>query len=270
MATYNPLAFLVTGWTHRRLIVRLSWRKIESRYRGSVLGLLWAVLQPMLMLAIYTFVFSVIFRAKWGAESSSQAEFALFLFSGLILYAIFSECANEAPKLMPDNEIYVKQLIFPTEILSWVSLLTAMFGFSISLVLLGAFYSVILGPLPASVVYLPLVMGPLLLLTLGASWFLASLGVFVKDVSQVVGILTTALLFLSPIFYSPSAIPEPFLPFYYLNPFAGILEMSKGSLFYGAAPDWAALSRLTVGAWFVAWAGYVWFMKTKRSFADVL
>jgi len=270
MAQYNPLAFLVSGWTHRRLIGRLAWRKIESRYRGSVLGLLWTLLHPMLMLAVYTFVFSVIFRAKWSAESSSQVEFAIFLFSGLIVYAIFSECVNEAPRLMPDNEIYVKQLIFPTEILAWVSLVSALFNFAVSLVLLVAFYPIVLGPPPVTIFFLPLVVGPLLPLTLGTTWFLASIGVFVKDTSQVVLIFTTALLFLSPIFYSPTMIPEAFQPFYYVNPIAGILEMSKDSLFYDVGPDWAALARSTALAWLVAWAGYSWFMKTKRSFADVL
>ena len=270
METYNPFAFLITGWRHRSLIRRLAWRKIESRYRGSVLGLLWTLLQPMLMLAVYTFVFSVVLQAKWNVGGGNRAEFALFLFSGLILYAIFSECVNEAPQLIPANDTYVKQLIFPTEILAWVSLSSALFNFAVSLILLAAFHAVVVGPIPVSALYLPLVMGPLLLLTLGSTWFLASIGVFLKDTAQIVGIGTTALLFLSPIFYSASGIPEAFRAYYYMNPFASILEMSKGSLFYESAPDWQVLAQLTLASWVVVWLGYAWFMKTKSSFADVL
>jgi lipopolysaccharide transport system permease protein len=267
---YQPFSFVQAGWKQRRLITRLAWRKIEARYRGSVLGLLWTLIHPLLMLGVYTFVFSYVFRAKWNLPGGGQAEFALFLFSGLILYTIFSECANEAPGLMLANEIYIKQLIFPTEALAWVSLLAALFNFCVSFVLMVGFYAIVIGEPPITFFYLPLVMGPLLFLTLGAIWLLSSLGLFLRDLSHFVTVLTTALLFLSPIFYSSEIIPERYQQLYFLNPFASIIEMSRGSIFFGAAPNWQTLGLLTLGAWLAAWIGYVWFMKTKGSFADVL
>jgi lipopolysaccharide transport system permease protein len=267
---YQPFSFVHAGWKQRRLITHLAWRKIEARYRGSVLGLFWTLIHPLLMLGVYTFVFSYVFRAKWNLPSGGQSEFAIYLFSGLIIYTIFSECANEAPGLMLANEVYIKQLIFPTEALAWVSLLAALFNFGVSLVLLIGFYALVIGEPPITFLYLPLVMGPLVFLTLGAVWLLSSLGLYLRDLNQIVTVLTTALLFLSPIFYSSEIIPEPYQQLYFLNPFASILEMSRGSIFLGTAPDWQKLGQLTLGAWFTAWIGYVWFMKTKGSFADVL
>ena len=267
---YQPHSFLWTGWKHRQLIARLTWRKIEARYRGSILGLLWTLLHPLMMLAIYTFIFSFVFKAKWYMPGGERAEFALFLFSGMIVYAIFAECVNEAPGLMLANQIYIKQLIFPTEILAWVSLATSLFGFFVNSLLLLIFYIAVLGNPPISSLWLPLLIAPVALATLGVIWFLSSIALFLRDIAHVVGVLTTALLFLSPIFYPSSVIPDRFRSYYYLNPFASILDMSKEALFHGAAPDWATLAAFTLGGWVVAWLGYIWFMKTKRTFADVL
>ena len=270
MGPNHPFAFLSAGLRHRQLIGRLARRRIEARYRGSVLGLAWTLLHPLLMLAIYTFVFSFVFEARWAAVAGQPGEFALFLFSGLIVYAIFSECVNEAPNLMLANETYIKQLVFPTEVLAWTMLLASLFSFVVNALLLLAFCALILGPPPASALWLPLIVLPVVLLTLGVAWFLSSLGVYIRDIGQVVGVLTTALLFLSPIFYPAAAVPESLRAWYFLNPFASILDMSKASLFYGAAPDWARLGWLTLAGWVAAWLGFAWFMKTKRGFADVL
>jgi len=266
----HPLAFLASGWRHRRLVRRLAWRHIESRYRGSVLGLLWSLLHPLLLLGIYTFVFSVVFQVKWGRAEGGNTEFALFLFSGMILYAIFAENVNEAPNLLRSHQIFIKQLVFPSEILPWVSLAASFFTFALSAVILTAFHLLVRGLPPWTWVYLPLVIVPLALLSLGASWLLSSLGVFLEDISQVVGLATTALLFLSPIFYSPDRIPDAWRELYLLNPIATILIASKNVLFRGSAPDWAALGTVTAAGWGAAWLGWIWFVKTRKSFADVL
>jgi lipopolysaccharide transport system permease protein len=270
LRSYLPFAFIAEGLRHRRLIGRLAWRRIEARYRGSVLGLAWTLLHPMMMLAIYTFVFSFVFKSRWGSAEGPQTEFALFLFSGMILYAIFAECINEAPGLMLANQIYIKQLVFPTEVLAWVTLLTSLFVFAINSLLLMVFYFAIRGCPPESALWLPVIVAPVLLLTLGMVWFLSSLGVYIRDIGQVVGVFTTALLFMSPVFYPASAIPENLRGWYFLNPFASILDMSKAALFYGVEPDWVRLGELTLAGWVVAWLGFAWFMKTKRGFADVL
>jgi lipopolysaccharide transport system permease protein len=222
------------------------------------------------MLGIYTFIFSFVFKAKWNTSGFENTEFGLLLFSGLILYSVFNECTNEAPGLLVVNHVYIKQLIFPTEILPWVSLLTALFSFATSGLLLAAFYSIVHGAPPITALWLPAILFPIALITLGVAWFLSSIGLFLRDTAQVVGVLTTALLFMSPIFYPSSMIPDPYRHYYFLNPFARLLDISKGLLFAGTPPDWHQLLYLTLGSWVVAWLGYVWFMKTKHAFADAL
>ena len=270
MSAYQPFSFLATGWRHRRLILRLARRRIEARYRGSMLGLLWSVAHPLLMLGVYTFVFSTVFRARWQRPEGGDADFALFLFSGLIFYSVLAECVNEAPRLMLDNRLYIKQLQFPIETLSWVSIATALFGFAVSAVILVGFHSLVAGAPPPTALYLPLVLFPLVLLALGLSWLLSSLGTFLRDLSQVTGVLTAALLFVSPIFYPSSVIPEAWQAAFHLNPLAPILEMARATLLEGFPPDWASLALLVVVGWGVAWLGFTWFMKTKGAFADVL
>lgn len=270
MHIYQPLGFIGSGWKHRVLIRRLAWRKIELRYRGSFLGFLWTIINPLLLLAVYTFVFSFVFKNKWGPSDAPMAEFSLFLFSGIILYSVFAECVNEAPGLIVQNRTFVKQHIFPLETLIWVSLCATLFNFAISFLVLAVFHLFVLGVPPASALYLPLLLLPIVLITLGISWLLASLGVFLRDISQIVGVLTTALLFLSPIFYSVARIPERWQEIYLLNPFARIIEMSKGVLFRGTAPDWWPLVGISLAGWLVAWLGYVWFMRSKQGFADVV
>jgi len=263
-------AFLTTAVRHRRLIGRLAWRGVTSRYRGSSLGLVWTIAQPLLMLAVYTFVFSVVFQARWDLPGSDPRHFSIYLFSGLILFGVFGDCANQAPHLVRANRPYVTHVPFPVEVLSWVSLTEALVAAGFASVILLAGHWLVIGPLPWTALLLPLVLVPILLIALGTSWFLSSLGVYLEDVSQVVTVATTALLFLSPIFYSPDRIPEAFQGVYFLNPLAHLLEMSKDCLFQGLPPAWGRLAALTAGAFVFAWLGHRWFQRTRVGFADVL
>jgi len=265
---YNPLAFVDSGWRNRSLILRLTARKIEARYRGSVLGVLWGLLNPLMMLGLYTFVFSVVFRARWAA--SGRNEVALLIFAGLLLYTVFAKCVNEAPSLVVNHRTYIKQVVFPAEILVWVIVLTALFDFAIGFGGLGAFWVAGLGVPPATWLLLPLMLMPVVLLALGTTWLLSSLGVFLRDIEQVVGTFTTALLFLSPIFYPASRVPEELRSLYEWNPFALLVEMFREAVFSGFPPDWARWAVVAGVSWLTAWLGYAWFMTTKRSFADVL
>jgi lipopolysaccharide transport system permease protein len=267
---FLPWAFIAAGFAHRRLILQLARRKIAARYRGSLLGGLWAVIHPVMMLGIYTFVFSFVLRARATLTSGSQGDFALFLFSGMIVYTIFSECVNDAPSLVLSNRGYIKHLLFPVEVLSWVSVVSAMFNFLVGFVILMVFAYVLNGPPPATALFAPLLLVPVVLLTLGLSWLLSSLGTFLQDLSQGINVATTALFFLSPIFYPVSAIPEPIRRYGFLNPFVFTLETMRGVLFQGAIPDWRMLGALTLVSLLVAWLGYAWFMKTKGAFTDVL
>jgi len=270
LSIYNPLTVLGLIWRYRELVFPLARRKIASRYRGSVLGVFWAVLNPLIMLGIYTFIFSVIFQSKWGLSQSDRPEFALFLFSGLILYSVFADCINEAPAVLLENKLFIRQLVFPTEILAWVDLLVSLFNLFINWLILMGFYALVIGMPPTASLYLPLIVLPILLITLGGVWLVSSIGLYLRDLGHMIRLFTTALLFLSPIFYPAAAVPERFQAYYAVNPLVHILEMSKGALFYGLHPDWEVLGFCLIGSWAFAWIGYIWFMNAKKGFADVV
>jgi len=254
----------------RDLIFQMTKREVIGRYRGSVLGLLWSFFNPMLMLTIYTFVFSVVFKARWGSGGESRFEFALILFAGLIVFNLFSECVNRAPSLIIGNINYVKKVIFPLEILPLVTMGAALFHGVISLGVLIVFYVLVSSSLHWTIVFAPLIILPLLLMTLGISWFLASFGVFVRDVAQAIGMLTTVLMFLSPIFFPVTALPEKYRVILYMNPLTFIIEQMRDVLIWGRLPSWSGWCAAMVLGIGVAWIGLVWFQKTRKGFADVL
>lgn len=264
------VALVKSLWRNRQLIVQMTRREVVGRYRGSVMGLAWSFFNPILMLVVYTFVFSVVFKARWGTGDESQTSFAIVLFVGLIVYNLFAEMANRAPGLILSNVNYVKKVIFPLEILPVVGLGAALFHSLISLGVLLVAILLIKGSLVWTVIYFPLILVPLLIATLGVAWFLASLGVFVRDVGQTIGILTTVLMFVSPVFFPISALPEKFQFWQKLNPLTFAIEQSRAVIIFGKQPDWAGLALYILASLLVAWAGYWWFQKTRKGFADVL
>ncbi len=257
-------------WLHRHLIAQMTRREVVSRYKGSVMGLLWSFLNPVLMLVIYTFVFSVVFKAKWGGGEESKAQFAVVLFAGMIVHALFADILNRAPALILANANYVKKVVFPLETLVAVTAGSALFQALASLIVLVAAIVVLQGQLHWTVLLVPVVLAPLLVLAMGAGWLLASLGVFLRDVGQVVGVLTTVLLFLSPVFFPVSSIPEFLQPWMRANPLTFIIEQTRGVIILGRMPDWLGLGAYFLAASVVAWLGYAWFQKTRKGFADVL
>jgi lipopolysaccharide transport system permease protein len=263
---------LVLHFVERRELIRqFTLREVQGRYRGSYLGILWALITPLLTLAVYTFVFSVIFKAQWkGAESEGFMGFALTMFSGLIAFNVFSECATKAPTLVVGNPNYVQKVVFPLEILPVSVVGSALIHSLISLgiVLVGLLISS--GKLHWTLLYLPLVYLPLVAFTLGVSWFLASLGVFVRDVRNFVGVIVQLLFFLTAIFYPLSAVPAAVRPLFQLNPLATIVENFRRVVIWGLTPDWLWLGGVTLFSGLVMLGGYMWFMKIKRAFADVI
>jgi len=259
-----------TLWRNRGLIWQLTKREVLGRYRGSIMGLFWSFFNPILMLTVYTFVFSVVFQARWGEGGTSKADFAIILFAGLIVHALFAECINRSPGLILNNVNYVKKVVFPLEILPWVAMGSALFHATVSVVVLLIFFAVVHGFLNWTALLLPLVLLPLIVLTMGLSWFLASMGVYVRDVAQVTGILTMVLLFLGPIFYPVSALPEEYQTLIHLNPLTFIVEQARAVLIWGKMPTWGGLVIYTVVAMSIAWAGFIWFQVTRRGFADVI
>jgi len=268
--TTNIIHLISGMWRSHELIFKMTKREVIGRYRGSVLGLLWSFFNPMLMLAIYTFVFSVVFKARWGVGGESRFEFALILFAGLIVFNLFAECINRAPSLIVGNINYVKKVVFPLEILPLVSMGVALFHGFISFGVLVIFYILVSSTLPWTIIFTPLVIMPLLLMTLGISWFLASLGVFVRDVAQVISMLTTVLMFVSPIFFPVTALPEKYRVFIYINPLTFIIEQTRSVVIWGQLPAWSGWCTAMVLGFGVAWIGLVWFQKTRKGFADVL
>lgn len=257
-------------WSHRDLIMQMTRREVVGRYRGSVMGLAWSFFNPILMLVVYTFVFSVVFKAKWGMGDENKYSFAIALFVGMIVHGLFAEMVNRAPGLILSNVNYVKKVIFPLEILPVIGMGAALFHTLISLVVLLAAILLINGSLAWTALFFPLIILPLLIATLGVAWFLASLGVFVRDVGQTVGIFTTVLMFISPVFYPISALPEKFQFWMMLNPLTFVIEQSRAVMIFGRLPDWTGLGIYTAASLAVAWAGYWWFQKTRKGFADVL
>jgi lipopolysaccharide transport system permease protein len=265
-----PAALLRSLRMHRRLVVDLVRREVAGRYRGSALGLLWSFFNPVLMLAVYTFVFSVVFKARWAGGSNSRTEFALVLFAGLMVFNLFSECLNRAPGLILGNVNYVKKVIFPLEILPVVALGAAAFHFMVSLAVWLGFYLIFFGAPHLAILQLPLVILPLILMTAGICWFLASLGVYVRDVSQVIGVVTTVMLFLSPIFFPVAALPEAYQGWVRLSPLTFVVEQARDIMIWGKAIDWQAWSLQAALSAAIAWLGFAWFQKTRKGFADVL
>jgi lipopolysaccharide transport system permease protein len=256
---------------HRALVAQLTRRDVVGRYRGSIMGIAWSFLSPLIMLAIYTFVFSVVFRTRWGGQADATTSgFAVVLFSGLIVHGLFSECVNRAPGLILAQANLVKKVVFPLEILPWVSMGSALFHAGASLVVLLVVQLVTTHTLPWTVVFLPLVVVPLVIGTMGVSWLLAALGVFVRDIGQMTGMLTSVLLFLSPVFYPTDALPERFRPWLYLNPLTPIIEDARNLLVFGRVPDFDRLLAVLVVSLVVAQVGFWFFQRTRRGFADVV
>lgn len=258
-------------WGNRELISRLSRREVVGRYRGSIIGLLWSFLNPLFMLMVYTFVFSVVFKARWGVgEGETKFQFAVVLFAGLMVHGLFAEVLNRAPNLILSNVSYVKKVLFPLEILPGIVMGAALFHTMISLIVLLVAYTLFYGYLQWTAILIPFVLLPLIILTLGLAWMLASLGVFLRDVGQTINIITMVLLFLSPVFYPLTAMPSEFHPLIMANPLTFIIEQAREVLIWGRLPDWIGLGIYTLIAISVAWSGFAWFQKTRKGFADVL
>ena len=255
---------------HRDLIATLVRREVVGRYRGSLLGILWSLFHPLLMLGVYTFVFGMVFKAKWNPGATSQAEFALILFAGLMVFNLFAECVTRAPGLIVSNVNFVKKVVFPIEILPWVVFGAALFHLFISFLVWLGFYLVLIGLPDPTVLLLPLVLLPLVLLTMGAAWLLASLGVYLRDVAQVIGVVTTALMFVSPIFYPRSALPRELDALLGLNPLTPAIEYVRDVIVWGRVPDLSGFVFYTAFTAAVACLGFAWFQKTRKGFADVL
>ncbi|MDO9148508.1 MAG: ABC transporter permease [Hydrogenophaga sp.] len=267
----TPQEMVASVWRNRDLIAQLTKREAVGRYRGSVLGLAWSFFNPLLMLAVYTFVFSVVFKSRWGVSpDESRVDFALILFAGLLAHGLFSEGIGRAPAAIVSNANYVKKVIFPLEILPFVLIASALFHAVVGVTVLLITQLLLAQHIPLTFALLPLVWLPLVMGTLGVSWFLASLGVYLRDVSQVTGMFSTIMLFVSGIFFPISALPVPLQAWLRFNPLAVVVEQTREVLIFGTLPDYSTwLMMMGLGMLF-AWAGFALFQRMRKGFADVL
>lgn len=251
------------------LIWPLARRMTLARYRGSALGLLWALLTPAVMIAVFTFLFAGVFGARFN-EGGTPWEYALYLFCGLLPWTAFSETLLQSSGIVVAHANLVKRVVFPLETLpvaqTVAALVTQLFGTAALLVATV----VVRGELHAAALWLPVLLVPQLLLTLGGAWLVASLGVFVRDTAQVLGLLLMAWMYLTPIIYPEHVVPERFRPALELNPFTPLVRSYRRALLEGAPPDWAGLAYTAALALAAFLLGYWWFARTRKNFADVI
>ena len=253
------------------MIRQMTVREVVGRYRGSFMGLAWSFFNPLLMLLVYTFVFTTVFHSRWAsAAGTGKTSFAIVLFVGMIVYTILADNINRAPVLITSNTSYVKRVVFPLEILPVIGMGASLFHAAISMLVWFLAYLFLVGVPHLTALLLPLIILPFVVGILGASWFLASVGVFMRDVNQTVGILTTALMFLAPVFYSMENLPPQFKPVIMANPATFIIEQAREVLVWGHMPNWIGLGTYSLVSLLFAWVGFWWFQKTRKGFSDVL
>lgn len=255
---------------HRELLRDIVRRDFIGRYRGSMLGVVWSLFNPLLMLAIYTIVFSVAFKARWGSGQESRVAFAIVLFSGMIIHNFFAECLNRAPGLITSHPNYVKKVVFPLEMLAWMALFSALLHLVVSFVVLIGFCLLAGVAVHPQVLLAPLILLPLILMTLGLSWLFASLGVYLRDLSQVVGVITTVALFLAPVFYPIDALPEGYRSLLAWNPITLPIVQLRDIMIWDKPVQWGAWATSLCVGLALSFAGYWWFQKSRRGFADVV
>lgn len=254
----------------RDLTLELAKREVLGRYRGATFGLLWSIASPFLLLIVYTLAFGTVMKARWPEVAEGRGSFALILFVGLIVHGFFSECLIRSPNLITGNPNFVKRVIFPLDILPWSMVISALFHTLTNILVFLLLRLIMEGTFEPKVILLPLVFLPLVLLALGVAWFLASLGVYFRDINQVTGVVATALLFLSSAMIPLSVVPESFKLVFQLNPLTFIIDQAREVVLWGNWPDWAGMGMYLLVALGVFYGGYAWFHATRRGFADVI
>ena len=258
---------LINGFILRSLVRN----EILARYSKTMLGVIWSLINPLVMILIYSVVFGMIFEVRFGRSAgTTEIPYGIVLFSGLLLHVFLAETLLRAQGIILDNPNYVKRVIFPLEILPLSILLANVIQAGVALLVLMAVILIAGFPIPLTALLLPVVWAPLVLITLGLAMIVASLGVFVRDISQVLGFLMTILLFGSSILFPADMLPEALRPWLLLNPLTSIVDQTRAVLLWGELPDWRLLGYHAVVSAAVAWIGCWWFLRTRRGFADVM
>jgi len=267
----SPVTLFRSLYGYRRLIGQFAWRDVVAKYKGSYFGLLWSFVIPLVMLAVYGFVFTVVLPAKWPVDSGdSKVDFALILFCGLLAFNVFSEVVSRAPTLVTGYPVYVKKVVFPLEILPVSALITALVNAAFWLIILVPAWALAHHTVSSTLWMVPLALLPLCFLSLGLAWFIASLGVFIRDIAQPVAILVQVLVFLSGVFFAVNQLPANFQKVLLLNPLVTILDNFRRTAIWSEPIHWRSWTIATVCSLILMQLGYAWFMRTKKAFADVI
>lgn len=267
VALLSPFAALAR---HRALILELTRREVDGRYRGASLGMLWALVSPFLMLCIYAIAFGTVLGGRWPEVRATDTPFSIVLFAGMIPYFVLAECMVRSTELVIANPSYVKRVVFPLEILPWPMIFSALFHCLMNVIVFLAMRMAMEHRFEWTVLYMPAVILPIALVGLGVAWFISSLSVYVRDLRQMMGLASMAILFLSSVMIPLATVPQKYKAIFMLNPLSFIAEQSRAVLIWGQAPDWAGLGWHVAAALAFLYAGYAWFLSTKRGFADVL
>lgn len=254
----------------RTLTFELTKRDILGRYRGASFGLFWSLLSPFLLLLIYSFAFGFVFKSKWPLVVGGNHPYTVILYLGLIVHGFFAECLTRSPTLVTGNANLVKRVVFPLEILPWATVFSALFHVGMNLLVFLVLRLSLEHTLCWSMLWVPVVIMPLVPLTLGVCWLFASFGVYLRDISQVTGVLATGMLFVSSVMIPVQALPPSYRILFELNPLTFIIDQTRVVALAGHMPDLTGLSLYMLGGIIVMYAGYTWFMLTRRGFADVL
>ena len=260
---------LLPLWRHRSLLVELIKREFSGRYRGSFGGVIWSFAQPLFLLVVYTLAFGVILKARWGF-SGSTTDYALMLFAGLIVFNAFAEILGKSATLITANPNFVKKVVFPLELLPVVLVATALIHALIAVGVWLAGYSLLVGTPKPTVLLLPLVILCFIPVLLGVGWLISSVGVVVRDIGQLTGMLAHTLMFLTPIFYSIEAAPPILQKLLLLNPLTFIVEQFRLVMFYGQVPAMKGLAIYFVLAFLFAGVSLVLFRRLRPGFADLV
>jgi lipopolysaccharide transport system permease protein len=274
-STAHSTAVTLTGpfnaWLrHRSLVMEMTRRDVQGRYRGASFGLLWSLISPFLMLLVYTIAFGYILKSRWPGTTGNTADFAMLLFLGLIVHGFFAECLMRAPSLIVGHANLVKKIVFPLDVLPWMVVLSALFHALTNVLVFVLLNLLVRGEIHTTSLLLPIVFAPLALVALGTVWLLSALGVFLRDIGQITGVVATAMLFLSSAIVPVQTLPERYQAIFYSNPLTFVIDQVRQVAFFGALPDWRGLGLYTIGALAFAYAGFAVFQKTRRGFADVL
>lgn len=248
----------------------MVWKEFSARYRGSFFGLLWAILNPLLTVLVFAFVFGTLFQARWGDRTASSFDFVCIALAGLLAHGILAETIGRAPGLILAHVSFVKKVIFPLEILPVTTVVGAAINGLIGLAVVLVVYAVAHGGAAPTALFVPLILLPYLVLVLGIALFFSATGVFLRDLGQVAGSLTMLTLFLAPIFYPIEMVPPAYRPLLYLNPLTFTVEQMRAVAFFGRFPDWTGLLIYLGAACGFCWLGLAWFQKTRKAFADVI